>query len=339
MQHIIFGAGLIGRYVGAVMASQGLNVCLVGRAKASVKTEQEIRLSHYQGGTLGPVTLKWFDSQNAQAIPPTDVLWLTVKCTSIEQAIRDMAPLIRPATCILCCQNGLGADALVREAFPNNRVLRGVVGFNVTQTSQGTLHCGSQGSLVLEKDARCASMAQWGAQLNCKLLSVEFSDAMTELQWSKLQLNLGNAVNALADIPVQSMLRQRCYRKVLATLMEELLAVVKAKGLHLPRLTALPGHWVPRVLKLPDWLFVRIANKMLEIDPQVRTSMWWDLHQNRKTEVAFLNGAVVEEALSLGLVCTANQVIHQLIKEVEQGIRQPGITGDELLRLVCNGPQ
>ena len=39
---------------------------------------------------------------------------------------------------------------------------------------------------------------------------------------------------------------------------------------------------------------------MLEVDPTVRTSMWWDLSQGKPTEIDFLNGAVVAAGRRLG---------------------------------------
>lgn len=338
MQHLVFGAGLIGGYLGAALAAQRQTVCLIGRATVLDKWQQGIRLTDYKGNQQAPVLLTLLPVEQLSEAPRADILWLTVKCIAIEQAISDMAPLISADTRIICCQNGLGAEVLVKQRYPDNPVHRAVVGFNVTEEADAHLHRGSEGYLTLERLNQSDGVVNLAETLSSPLLTIEHTSAMTELQWAKLQLNLGNAVNALADIPVKSMLRQRAYRKVLALLMDELLGVVKAKGLRLPKLTALPAAWIPSVLRLPDWLFERLANTMLAIDPKVRTSMWWDLHLKRKTEIAFLNGAVVEEALSLGLGCAANQVIHQLIREVEQGIRQPGMQADELLRRVMAGP-
>ena len=43
-------------------------------------------------------------------------LWLIVNCTGMKQAILDIAPLVDIQTIILCCQNGLGSDAAVKQA-------------------------------------------------------------------------------------------------------------------------------------------------------------------------------------------------------------------------------
>jgi 2-dehydropantoate 2-reductase len=71
--------------------------------------------------------------------------------------------------------------------------------------------------------------------LHSELLPISTTTNMEALLWAKLQLNLGNSVNALADIPVKTMPEQRGYRKVIALLMSELLQVASAMGVKLPK--------------------------------------------------------------------------------------------------------
>ncbi len=53
MQHLVFGAGLIGGYLGAAIAANGQKVCLIGRATVLDKWQQGIRLTDYQGNQSG----------------------------------------------------------------------------------------------------------------------------------------------------------------------------------------------------------------------------------------------------------------------------------------------
>jgi len=160
---------------------------------------------------------------------------------------------------------------------------------------------------------------------------------MQSLLWAKLQLNLGNSVNALANIPVKTMLQQRDYRLVIALLMKELLLVTKAMHIKLPKVTALPGQYVPYILRLPNGLFNLVANKMLAIDPKVRTSMWWDVSQGKKTEIEYLNGAIVEAAEKLKIPTPANKKIIELIKAIETTNtekRDTKVSGSTLLEML-----
>lgn len=191
--------------------------------------------------------------------------------------------------------------------------------FNVVELKPGHLHRGSEGDFTLERNEQMqAQIDELVTLLNSDLLPVISCDDMSSLLWAKLQLNLGNSINALGNTPVKTMLEQRQYRLVIAAMMKELLLVTTHNNVQLPIVTSIPSHWIPRVLSLPNWLFKVLANKMLAMDPNVRTSMWWALSQGKKTEIDHLNGAVVEHTKSLGIACPVNLAIIQLIKEREK---------------------
>jgi 2-dehydropantoate 2-reductase len=343
-QHLVFGAGLIGCYLGGVLSARGAVVNLVCRPEVKAKLSKGVQLSDYLGKTLTIINANLFSATNSK---PYSFIWLTVKCTGIQQALLEMDEYVSKHTVILCCQNGLGSDGIVKQAFPNNLVLRVMVPFNVVELKPGYFHRGSQGQLMIESTASSQQISQSLVDLlDGELLPVTSCMEMTALLWAKLQLNLGNSVNALADIPVKAMLEQRTYRLVIALLMKELLLVTDKLGLSLPKITAVPARWLPAVLALPDFLFKRIANKMLAIDPTVRTSMWWDVSQGKLTEIDYLNGAIVELALRLNIACPANQNMLQLIKSLTyeksnnlQPQHRPPIGADKLVAVLQNFTQ
>jgi 2-dehydropantoate 2-reductase len=74
---------------------------------------------------------------------------------------------------------------------------------------------------------------------------------------------------------------------------------------------------VPRILRLPSWLFRRVARAMLAIDPAARSSMWEDLERRRPTEIEHLQGAVLTLAAKTGVRAPLNARIVELIKAAE----------------------
>ena len=58
---------------------------------------------------------------------------------------------------------------------------------------------------------------------------------------------------------------------------------------------------------------------MLDIDPHARSSMWEDISMGRKTEIEFLNEAVVRRGEKLGLDTPVNRKISALIHNLERG--------------------
>jgi len=95
---------------------------------------------------------------------------------------------------------------------------------------------------------------------------VQRSDLLP-VQWAKLLLNLNNSINALSGLPLKEQLSQRDYRRCVSLAQQEALALLERAGIRPARLTPLPTGWIPTLLSSPDWLFARLANRMLAIDP------------------------------------------------------------------------
>jgi 2-dehydropantoate 2-reductase len=140
---------------------------------------------------------------------------------------------------------------------------------------------------------------------------------MTGVLWGKLLLNLNNALNALAGVPLAAELADRRWRRLLARQIDEGLAVLKAAGIRPAPIEKVPPRAVPRILRLPDWLFRRVARSMLAIDPEARSSMWEDLGARRPTEIDHLQGAILALAAKTGVRVPLTRRIVELVKAAE----------------------
>ncbi|MDO6693382.1 2-dehydropantoate 2-reductase [Aliiglaciecola sp. 3_MG-2023] len=335
-KHLVFGAGLIGCYLGGSLAHKKQNVTLLARQQIMDKLAQGIVLTDYLQHKVTIENLAFLLSHEASA-QDFDVIWLTVKCTGVAGALAQLQSVVQPQTTIICCQNGLGSENIIKQTFPNNRVLRAMVPFNVVVLGDAHYHRGSEGMLTIEDSSDDEQFTeQLVACIDSPILPVTRRNQMTELLWAKLQLNLGNSVNALADIPVKSMLQQRKYRLVIAQMMRELLLVTDAKGIVLPKVTSVAAKYLPLVLSLPDGIFKILANKMLAIDENVRTSMWWDIANGKQTEIDYLNGVIVEQGASLGIDTPVNKKVIGLVKGLtnHQATNRKSFSAEDLYNLV-----
>jgi 2-dehydropantoate 2-reductase len=145
---------------------------------------------------------------------------------------------------------------------------------------------------------------------------------MEPVQWAKLVLNLNNPINALSNLPLKAQLSERAYRQCTALVQREALDLLTKAGIAPARLTPLPPGWIPSVLRLPDFLFTRLAARMLAIDPLARSSMWEDLEAGRRTEVDYLNGEIVRLAARLGTTVPVNARLIALVRDAEEGGRR-----------------
>jgi 2-dehydropantoate 2-reductase len=330
MKIAIFGAGAIGCYLGGCLAAKGASVHFIGRAKIKEAIERRgLTLTDWQGRK----DQVFMDDISFHVVPDglkyADIILVTVKGMDTEEAARDIQTHAKKSALIVSFQNGIRNGQLLKKYLPDRLVLNGMVPFNVINNNNSHFHCGTEGKLGLEVlDGKEAMVVQALAKAG---LPVELHRNMTEVQWGKLLLNLNNSINALAGIPLLDELHDRDYRHVLACSISEALAVMAAEGITPQTTGKMIPTMIPKVLKMPNWLFKRIARAILKIDPKARSSMQEDLRRGRMTEIDLLNGEILALAAKHGIPVPVNCQITALIKQAEIEARgSPGLSGKAL---------
>ena len=328
MKIAVLGAGAIGCYLGAVLSNHH-EVTLIGRERLinAFNRAGHMALSDYHERYCQYSNLTVTDSTDALA--SADLILLTVKCLAVHEAAQQLQAFAAETTPIVSLQNGIGSDDMLRQL--KSPVIRGIVGFNVAPLDNCRYHRGTEGDVYCESLIDSAIAEQLDHAFKEMGFRLHTTSAFEALQWAKLQLNLNNAINALSNLPLKQELETRGYRTILSLAMSELIEVTKQEQLKLPKLTKLPAGWIPLLLRAPDSWFKKLASSMLAIDPQARSSMWEDLNNQRATEIDYINGAVVRAAQALGLQAPANLTLVELIKDIEEGRRTPGIPSEEIL--------
>jgi 2-dehydropantoate 2-reductase len=235
---------------------------------------------------------------------------LCVKSGATAEAARLLAATQPAGSPVLSLQNGVSNAAVASAAAPTLTVLPGMVPFNVAELSPGHYHRGTTGALAAQDHP---ALRPWLRVFEAAGLPLALHADLRPVQWAKLLLNLNNPVNALSGLPLRAQLLDRDCRRVLAALQAEALAALAAAGIEPARLTPLPPRWLPAVLRLPTWLFERVAARMLRIDAQARSSMADDLALGRRTEVDAFCGEVQRLARAHGGDAPLNARIAHLI--------------------------
>ena len=312
MHFIVLGAGAIGCYVGGRLAAHGHSVCLVGRPHALAHIAAHgLRVTDLDGfdRTVPPAALQLAHTL-ADAAPSADAtILLCVKSGATESAARELAAVCAPGTSVISLQNGVDNVARVTATAPGLNVLAGMVPYNVVLRG-AHVHRATAGHLQIQRDAATERIAPvWNAAGLATVLPAD----IRAVQWGKLLLNLNNPVNALSDLPLRQELLDRDCRHVFAALQTEALSVMARAGIVPAQVTAVSPTLLPHVLRLPNWLFTRLAKRMLQIDAHARSSMWDDLEAGRVTEIDALSGAVVRLAAQHGLQAPLNARMCELL--------------------------
>ncbi|WP_298211802.1 2-dehydropantoate 2-reductase [Acidovorax sp.] len=312
MNFIVVGAGAIGCYVGGRLAAQGNPVCLVGRPRVLASIAQEgLRVTDLDGfdQQVPPSALQLAATLAEVELPPGSVVLLCVKSGATEAAARELAAVCASGTPVISLQNGVDNVARVAALAPDLNVLAGMVPYNVVLRG-AHVHRATAGHLQLQRDAVTERIAPL---LDAAGLATVLPADMRAVQWGKLLLNLNNPVNALSDLPLRQELLDRDYRRVFAALQSEALCVMARAGITPAKVTAVSPTLMPHVLRLPNWLFMRLAKRMLQIDAQARSSMWDDLEAGRVTEIDALSGAVVRLAQQHTMAAPLNTRMCELL--------------------------
>jgi 2-dehydropantoate 2-reductase len=323
----VAGAGSIGCFVGGMCAVGGRKVALLARPRVIEEIEGNgLRLTSFEGfdRTIAPSQLTL--SEDAKILGDVGVVLVTVK--SADTA--DMAELIArhaPADAVVVSlQNGVGNVAVLRAGLPGRRVLAGMVPFNVVAQGEGRFHRATSGDIVIERDD-----AGTANRLSVPGLKMRATGNIDGVQWGKLLVNLNNALNALAGVPLRQQLSQRSWRALFADQMAEGLAAIRAEGIKPVSPTPIPAGWTPSLLRLPDAIFEAVLGRAMKIDPQARSSMWEDLQRGRRTEIDYLQGVIVEIADRHGLPAPLSRRIVALVKSAEAaGLGSPGLTPEQI---------
>ena len=323
----IAGAGSIGCFVGGMSALAGRRVALVARPRVIGEIESHgLRLTSFEGLDQTIASSLLTLSEDPSIFSDVGAVLVTVKSADTPEIAGLIAKHAPPDAVIVSLQNGVGNVPVLRQRLPGRRVLAAMVPFNVIAPGEGRYHRATSGDIVIEQDE-----AHTADQLSVPGLKLRATADIAGVQWGKLLLNLNNALNALADIPLRQQLAQRAWRRLFADQMAEGLAAIRADGIKPVSSTPIPAGLMPHLLRLPDAVFGVLLGGTVKIDPRARSSMWEDLQRGRATEIDYLQGVITEIADRHGLKVPLSRRIVALIKNAEiSGKGAPKLTPEQI---------
>jgi 2-dehydropantoate 2-reductase len=317
---VVVGAGAVGSFLATCLAVAGEEVCLVGRAEGPTR-----RLVVVVGPGRRRMEALLEDPGGLRRLAPRPrALVLAVKQFDLEAILEALAS--EPPTAVVTVQNGIGAEDAVLRRLPGWPLVAASLTAPLTRVGPGTVHWLRRGGIALapvhdpaQPIARALARAFARAGLPARLLS-----HWAAMKWSKLLLNLaGNATSALLGWDPG-----RIYADPIAFAIErrqllEALAVIRAARLPL---VGLPGA-DPRLLALALQLPVPLARPLLALGvsrgrggktPSLGLAVGGaEVSGNPpRSEVRWLNGAVVEAGQRLGLATPVNEGLWRLVEEL-----------------------
>ena len=302
MQIIVVGAGAIGSLYGAKLAADN-DVLLVGRPDhvAAIKAHG-LRIEGLESRTIRIPA-----ATAVTEIGPDALVLLTTKVMASAAALKPMASLVRDDTTILCLQNGLGSEQIVRTTLEGRGVvLRGITQFGAIFETPGMIKYMAGGYTAIEQHRRSDQIAQVFAAAG---LSCRVSRNIAVEVWHKTVFNcvvnpitaiLGSEVGGIANSELDPLKR---------LVIDECVAVAATQGITF------------QVDFLAEIAEVFGPSKNI-------VSMLQDLRRGHATEIDYMNGAVAALGAQSGVPCPVNRALTDIIKAMET----PSLLPKEMLK-------
>ena len=344
----IAGAGSIGCFVGAALAASGRQllgssmgssmrspltppvappvappVTLIGRARILDQIRAHgARASDYTGFEAHAPASAFRLSETPDALSDADIICVAVKSGASAEMGAASGAHAKPDAVIVSLQNGVSNAATLSEAAGGRTVVAGMAPYNIVQLGEGRFHRTTSGTIMIGDGAPGLAEA-----LTAPGLSVRESDDIEAVLWGKLVVNLNNALNALAGVPLRAELMNAGWRRLMADQIDEALGVLKAADIAVRPALPIATDRFAKILRLPNPLFGWVAARSLKIDPQARSSMQDDFDAGRLTEIDELQGAIIRLGDNMGRPTPIAQRVYDLVRQAERaGAGSPRLT-------------
>ena len=273
--------------MGACLARGGESVTLVVRPETLADHPPRLQFESPFGNWSADVA--W-----AAAVPPADVLWLTVKATQLEAAMRSMGDA-QSTGAIVPLLNGIDHIERLRSKFGSDRVIPATFAGETERVSVGHIIHRSPFA-VLNISGRGRSLLQpVSDHLRNIGFTCNFVDDETTLMWSKLAF-LGPFALATSAFgkPIGEVVAHASTWQQLEGCVRETCQAGQAEGAKLD---------VENVLKMAKGA-----------PPGMRSSMQKDVEHGRPPELDAIGGAIVRAAGRHGLQVPVTQNLMAEIK-------------------------
>jgi 2-dehydropantoate 2-reductase len=318
----VFGAGAIGCYVGGMLASAGERVAFIGRESTARALADGLTVEPMGKAARQVEPSRFTVATGPEGLAGATTVLVCVKSQDTAEAAQTIVAHAPLNALVVSLQNGLGNVETLAAAVGGARAAAAVVAFNVVRPQEATFRQTTEGGIVLAPAAQELVLA-----LDRAGIEAETHGNMVGVQWSKLILNLNNALNALGGVPLREQLLDRDWRRLMADTGAEAMEVARAGGVRLERISGVPPWVVPHVLRLPTPAFRIVAGALLKIDPDARTSMAQDLEAGKDSEIAWLNGAVTKEGRRWHVRTPVNDAVIALTEEAFARGQSPRLSG------------
>ena len=236
-------------------------------------------------------------------IEDIDIIFITTKAYDTEEAAISIKDNVNEKTIIISLQNGLGMEEILQENIQKtNKIFRATTTNGALMKKPGhVIHTGF-GNLII---GCISNLHQSELNMISELLrdagfNPEITHNIKQVIWKKIMVNVGiNPLGTLLNV-TNGMIPEKISELIMKKILNEAVMVAEKEGVSITLQDAYDS-------------VIDVCNKT----KNNRNSMLQDTDREKRTEIDYINGAIVSIAKKHGLQCPYNELITALIKGIE----------------------
>ncbi len=313
MRILEIGCGAVGLGLASALAAAGARPDLTARSRtASVLRATGLRRT----GVLGDVYIppEGFNVfRLVAAVPPQayDLVLVCTKAYDAETVARELAAspwLVTPQTHIVLFFNGIGGAEIFAERFPKDSLYTAKVVTGFEKTGDGDVHVTVHAADLLIGNpftGECSPVPPLCGLLTAGGIPARPSPDILAETWAKILYNCAvNAPGAIFRTTIGGLAADPHRRRLMESIIREVFAVMASAGFR--------THWPDA-----DAYLEVFYGRLIPLTASHETSMSQDLRCGKRTEIDFLNGAIVRLGHRFGIPVPANQSVTEAIRRIE----------------------
>jgi 2-dehydropantoate 2-reductase len=322
MKFLVIGAGAIGTYIGGSLALAGQSVVFLERpeiAESLCETGLRLNIGGSEQRVHAPQIVASVDEALTRG--PYDVGVLAVKSFDTPMLMDMLRPYAVALPPFLSFQNGVENEMSLTEVLGEEKVIPGTLTSAVGRKGAGDIVLQRlRGIGVAETHILAAPLVSVLDAAGLNAVKYVRADSM---KWSKLLTNLwANATSAILDMSPKEIYAHPGLCRLELAMEREALRVMRALQIPVSDLPGTPAKLMAVVIRfLPDFISAPLLQPAIgKGRGDKMPSFHIDLHSGRgKSEVGFLNGAVVRFGEEAGVAIPVNRLLTEVLTALTNG--------------------
>ncbi|WP_298365359.1 2-dehydropantoate 2-reductase [uncultured Lutibacter sp.] len=307
MNIVIYGTGGVGGYFGARLAQAGNNVTFIARGKHLEAIKQEgLQLKSINGDHLvNPANA----TNKISTIKNIDLIIISVKTWQLSEVAKIIKPVLNEDTMVISLLNGCNNHEILASIIDKKHILGGLCKVVSFVENYGVInHVAYEPTIVFGElnNNKTERILQLEKVLKDAKITNKVADDIQKEIWIKyLYITTVSALGALTRASHGEMIASPYIKNMLLKTAEEIYAVAKGKGVHLPK---------------------NIIEKQFEIIEslpyETTASLQRDIMDGKPSELEAQNGTIVRLGKELGIPTPTNDLIYFTLLPQENRARK-----------------